>query len=122
MPFRKRAVAAGISLLVYAGIWLMSSLPAGSLPSGIPDWIPHGGEYFLLAFFFIQAWARPGRITILAAAFVALAALGLLDEWHQHFVPGRVCSLLDWLYDILGSAAGMAAFVFILKQKSETSD
>ena len=119
MLLRKRAVAAGISLLVYADIWLMSSLPAGSLPSGIPDWIPHGGEYFLLAFFFIQAWARPGRITILAAAFVALAALGLLDEWHQHFVPGRVCSLLDWLYDLIGVLAGLAVFLVLFRRANK---
>lgn len=111
MKSRKRAVAAGVSLLIYSFISLLSSLPARSLPSGIPDWIPHGGEYFLLAFFFIQAWARPRRATTLAAALMLLAGLGLLDEWHQLFVPGRVFSLLDWLYDVIGAAAGMIVYL-----------
>ena len=102
MNSRQRLVAAGISLLIYALIFLLSSLPARSLPSGIPDWMPHGGEYFLLGFFFIQAWARPRRAATVAAALFLLAGLGLLDEWHQWFVPGRVFSLLDWLYDMVG--------------------
>jgi VanZ family protein len=117
MNSRQRVFAAGVSLLVYAAISLLSSIPARSLPSGIPGWIPHGGEYFLLAFFFIQAWARPRRTATLAAAFILLAGLGLLDEWHQLFVPGRVFSLLDWLYDMLGSAVGMAAFLLFAKTR-----
>jgi len=122
MDSRKRLVAAGISLLIYASIFLLSSMPARSLPSGIPDWIPHGGEFFLLAFFFIQAWARPRRAASLAAAFFLLAALGLLDEWHQLFVPGRIFSLLDWLFDLIGVLAGLAAFVLFASRRSAKSN
>jgi VanZ family protein len=106
----KRIIAAGISLLVYALISLLSSIHGESLPSGIPDWIPHCGEYFLLAFFFIQAWARPRRVATMAATLFILAALGLLDEWHQRSVPGRVFSLLDLAFDTAGALAGMAAY------------
>ncbi len=113
MNSRKRIIAAGISLMVYAVISLLSSLPARSLPSGIPDWIPHCGEYFLLAFFFIQAWSGPRRAAILALVFFLLAGLGMLDEWHQLFVPGRVSSWLDLAYDLAGSLAGLAAFLVL---------
>ena len=106
MRFSRRILAAAVSLLIYAGIFLMSSLPAGSLPSGIPDFIPHGSEYALLAFFFIQVFPAPRRFSILATAFLLLALLGLLDEWHQLSTPGRLFSLLDLLYDVLGSAVG----------------
>jgi VanZ family protein len=110
MNARKRSIAGGIALLVYAGIFLLSSLPAGSLPSSIPDIIPHGAEFFVLAFFFIQVFSRPSHLPTLVPAFFLLAVLGLLDEVHQLSVPGRVFSLLDLLYDLLGALAGMAAF------------
>lgn len=122
MNSRQRLFAAGISLLIYASISLLSSLPARSLPSGIPDFIPHGIEYALLGFFFIQAFSAPRRPATLALAITLLALLGLLDEWHQLFVPGRFFSLLDWLYDMLGTAAGMTAFVLFVTHKSEISN
>lgn len=111
-----RPVAAAAALLIYAGIFLMSSLPAGSLPSGIPDFIPHGIEYALLAFFFIQMFPAPSRFSFLAVAWLLLALLGLLDEWHQLAAPGRVFSLLDLLWDMLGSAAGMAVYLVIARR------
>ena len=119
MASRRRIIAAAVSLLIYAGISLMSALPASSLPTGIPDFIPHGIEYALLGFFFIQVFAAPRRQVTLAFAFLLLALLGLLDEWHQLSTPGRVFSLLDVLYDSLGGAAGMAAFLAIASRKRD---
>jgi len=120
MDRRRRTLAGGSALLIYGLIFLMSSQPAASLPSGIPDVIPHVAEFALLAFFFVQAFAAPRRRPTLAAAFLLLALLGLLDEWHQLFVPGRVCSLLDWLYDLSGALAGMAVFLVLAKRKRNT--
>jgi VanZ family protein len=113
MNSRKRAVAAGISLLIYAAIFLLSSLPARSLPSGIPDIVPHILEFAALAFFLIQVFPGPARPPALAMAFILAAILGMLDEWHQLSVPGRVFSLLDWGYDLAGGLAGLAAFRFL---------
>ncbi len=120
MASRRRIIAAAVSLLIYAGISLMSSLPSSSLPTGIPDFIPHGIEYAILGFFFIQVFAAPRRPAILALALLLLGLLGLLDEWHQLSTPGRVFSLLDVLYDTLGAAAGMAAFLAFANQKRNT--
>jgi len=112
---RGRLLAGGISFLIYALITLLSSLPARSLPSGIPDFIPHGVEFFLLAFFLIQAFSAPRRWPSMAAALLLLASLGLLDEVHQLAVPGRVFSWLDLLYDLLGSLAGLLAHRLLAK-------
>jgi VanZ family protein len=122
MNSRKRIIAAGIFLLLYMAIFYFSSLPAGSLPTGIPDYIPHFAEYFLLAFFFIQVFARPRHRAALATGFFILAALGLLDECHQLLVPGRVFSWLDLVWDMTGSLAGMAAFFLFVNRKSEISN
>jgi VanZ family protein len=106
---RRKYAAAVISLLIYLGIFALSSLPASALPANIPDVIPHFGEYALLAFFFIQLFGDPGRLRALAIGLAALILLALLDELHQAFVPGRFCSLKDGLADVLGSLAGIAA-------------
>ncbi len=110
MKWGGRTVAAILSLLIYAGITYLSSLPPSSLPSGIPDFIPHGLEYCVLAFFFIQAFASPRRAGNLAAALLVLAILAFLDERHQLSTPGRVFSWLDILYDLAGSLSGLAAY------------
>jgi VanZ family protein len=122
MDRRRRTLAGGIALLIYGFIFLMSSLPASSLPSGIPDVIPHVAEFALLAFFFVQAFAAPCRWPTLAAAFLLLALLGLLDEWHQLSTPGRFFSLRDWLHDVIGALAGMAAYLALSRQRSVKSD
>jgi VanZ family protein len=31
-----------------------------------------------------------------------------VDEYHQHWIPGRVPELMDWTADILGIAIGYA--------------
>ena len=112
MDRRRRTLAGGIALLIYGLIFLMSSQPASSLPSGIPDIVPHVAEFALLAFFFVQAFAAPRRWPTLAAAFLLLALLGLLDEWHQLSTPGRFFSWLDVLYDGLGASLGLAIHWF----------
>lgn len=41
--------------------------------------------------------------------FLATAAFGATDEWHQRLVPGRACELGDWLADTLGGGLGLLA-------------
>jgi UDP-2,3-diacylglucosamine pyrophosphatase LpxH len=39
--------------------------------------------------------------------FLVVAGFGATDEWHQAFVPGRSCELLDWVADTLGGGLGL---------------
>ena len=119
---RRRILSAVITLLVYAVIFFMSSLPPSRLPSGLPDVIPHVGVYALLAFFLVQVFPAPRRRPALAAAFLLTLLLGLLDEAHQLSTPGRVFSWLDVLYDAAGAALGLAAFTLFTKRRSDISD
>ena len=45
-------------------------------------------------------------------SFVAVSAFGASDEWHQSFVPGRMCDVNDWIADTLG--AGLAIGLYSL--------
>ena len=53
----------------------------------------------------LDAWLRaPGARAY--GAFAVTSAYGLLDEWHQSFVPGRYASLTDVALDVAGALAG----------------
>jgi len=119
LPSRRRLLAAAVSLLIYAVIFYLSSLPPSSLPSGIPDVLPHAGEYALLAFFLVQAFPAPRRLPSLLAAFLLALLLGLLDEAHQLSTPGRVFSWLDLLYDAIGALIGLAAFAWFSPRRKD---
>jgi len=71
-----------------------------------------GGSGLLCAYLFRlnpappTAWKR-----LIVTAVLCIAVVGLLDEYHQTFTPGRSGNdPFDWLADILGGTAG--AFVF----------
>ncbi|MBI5771663.1 MAG: VanZ family protein [Verrucomicrobia bacterium] len=45
-----------------------------------------------------------------AWAWLAASAYGASDEWHQYFVPGRSCSLADWIADTTGAALAVSLY------------
>jgi VanZ family protein len=57
----------------------------------------------------VTLWAvvgpRAQRLSFVVLAIVAFAAV---DEWLQHYAPGRVASLADFLRDVLGVGIGVA--------------
>jgi hypothetical protein len=65
-------------------------------------------------------WFSPEswRAHFVRNALVVIAAVsvyGMLDEFHQAFVPGREVSLLDWLCDTGGALAGALAGGFLTR-------
>jgi len=95
-------------MAMYGLIFYLSSLPGSSLPTGIPDVIPHAGEYLLLALAVVYAFRGVRAKRFAAFMIILLLFLAAADEAHQYFVPGRHCSWLDLLYDFAGIGAGLA--------------
>jgi len=96
--------------VAHAGlIFYLSSIP--NLRLGIDvrdaDKMAHGLFYGLLALFLAWGLARVlpqwSRVRVLAVALLVPLAYGILDEFHQHFVPGRSMDPFDVLAD--GSGA-----------------
>ena len=111
-------------------IWLGAILTATSLPNtALPDvqfrfadktlhFIMYGGLGLLLA----RAMHNPPRTTlfrVVMAAFLLVAAIGGLDEWHQTYIRGRSTEFADWIADSLGGLVG-AMMWFVGNRLSST--
>ncbi len=109
--------------IAYAGIIFgASSVPGNSLPDfHIPDYLLHALEYMALGA--LIAWCLLGAKRLYASRVLWQATFlgsvyGLTDEFHQHFVPGRVADPRDWVVDTLGVLAGATMIVLIWSIKS----
>ena len=80
--------------------------------------IAHFCEYTVLGALLANALRchMPLRRACLVA--VACASLyGASDEFHQLFVPGRMCDPMDWLVDTAGAALGSGLAYLQLRRK-----
>ncbi|UCF66189.1 MAG: VanZ family protein [Acidobacteriota bacterium] len=103
-------------LVVPVGLMIMIAVAShqSSTPSlpGSSDKLAHFTAFGLLA---VAWWYAFGiqNLSLRARALLAVTAStlwGVLDEWHQSFVPGRTPSAADVVADGLGAllAAGLA--------------
>jgi len=119
MPSRKRVA---LPLLIMAVIYGISSLPGVPLADqprlyGLFYWAPptvqnalHVPAYAVLAFAWrwaLSTWSSTPR-TKTIGAWLITSVYGVLDEWHQSYVPGRYASLMDVSLDVLGTAVGIS--------------
>jgi VanZ family protein len=111
---KHRARLWGPSVLWAAAIFAASSRSDTGAVGRIPDWLTHGLAYAILSVLLSRALAGGLGAPLnwrSAALAVGLATLyGVSDEYHQSFVPGRDPSAADVAKDLLGAAAGAAAF------------
>lgn len=86
--------------------------------------VGHFFEYFVLGALLVNALASHFDLSAALPLSVALAsAYGVLDEFHQFYVPGRSCDPLDWAVDTAAVviAAALCAFVFRSPNEKSTS-
>jgi VanZ family protein len=110
--FEKGSAVAWVAAILWMiAIFIMSSIPLYRLPRG-PEYIPvliHFFEFFILASLLIWALSGGfGRRLHFITVFTALAVsvfYGMVDEFHQIFVPGRVPDAWDILLDTTGAVA-----------------
>jgi VanZ family protein len=98
-----------------AAIWTLSSRPADELSSPLFD-IPHGDKVAHMVAFAVGGFLLVSalRVTtgwkwrrLLWLSVSAVAAFGMIDEWHQLSTPGRSgADVFDWLADFAGAMVG----------------
>lgn len=62
---------------------------------------------------------RRWSVALIAAALASF--YGATDEFHQYFVPGRMCDPVDWLVDTAGAAVGVVLFFLVILRLSARS-
>jgi hypothetical protein len=113
-----RRVLSWLPVVTYTGlIWYLSSqtfdIPLHRVP--FRDKGVHFLEYGLLAFMMTHAvrvtWPR-ARFGLTAAWWLT-ASLGLTDELHQAYVPGRSADIYDLVADALGAVAAITLYCLL---------
>lgn len=72
------------------------------------DKLAHAAVFAVLALSVGLASGQRGR-RVLALAVCGALLIGVLDEWHQIFLPGRSAGLDDLAADAVGAAIGAIA-------------
>ena len=110
-----------------AVLYWLSSLPVAPWHKdpalyGLFYWMPslvqnalHVPAYAILAWttwWALGAWLHVPNARLISACAIA-SLYGILDEWHQYFVPGRHASLVDVTLDVAGAVLGIRLAVWI---------
>ncbi len=107
-----------------AAVWWLSSQtdPGDSLGLRlrIPDKLAHGIEFAVGGFLARGALRPPGVRWPFALAVVACGVWGVVDEWHQGFVPGRDSNGMDVVADVVGAALGSLVHALPRRQRAGT--
>lgn len=98
-------------LVVWVALtFLLTSIPNPGVrfPFRFADKAVHMVIYGVMGFL-CALWRRESGLPVGRAVVEALlfsAAVGAVDEVHQHWIPGRSAELLDWSADVLGGGFG----------------
>jgi len=90
------------------------------------DKAQHFGAYTVLAILLSlvlqkTSWSQAVRYV---TVFVVVVSYGALDEWLQHFIPGRHPDILDFAADVLGATFGIVVhwlLVAFLSQRASVT-
>lgn len=118
-----------------AVIWVGTIFILSSQPAVVPgerkvallplDKWAHLAAFGLLAALVIFALRRAHNLTLprtAALAIILASAYGAVDEWHQVLVPGRWCSLGDWIADATGAAlVGLTWYLYESRRRRTTN-
>lgn len=110
--------------VLYAGvIFALSHQSRAPGPGLAPDYVLHFAEYggFALAILWGATSGlgdRP-RVRIWAAVWLSAVFYGVLDEFHQSFIPARQASAQDVVADAAGALAALLAAHFFLVRRAK---
>ena len=114
-----------LSLLLATGwaaiIFFLSSQPGTDIPPPFPhmDKVLHALAFGVLGFL-VLGGIKPGERdhshAQLVIAIAIAGAYGVLDEIHQHYVPGRMPDVLDVLADLVGAVLGVWLLHAVLRR------
>jgi len=113
---KKYEISLMITILGAIAIFYLSSLTFEGTSYGNSTIIYHFLAFFLLTFFLQVSCLRGNkRLGIFFLALLLLILYGVLDEFHQFFVPGRIFSFVDMLINSLGIFFSSALYLLSIE-------
>ena len=105
--------------------FIVSHQPVVVIPFGAPDYVAHAINYGVLSVLLLWALAegqwRAMTPPLIAGAVVLAVVLGIGDEFHQSFIPGREATVRDVIADAAGaSAAAVVAAIVVAFLRRQT--
>lgn len=75
--------------------------------------ILHVPLFGALSFLWINSLTKQGFAigASIIIAVIIVFAYGCIDEFHQYFVPGRFCSVIDMFFNYIGALSGILFFL-----------
>lgn len=120
---RHRKFSWAITFLLAVFIFYISSRPSGAIGTGgiaILPVIYHITVFFMFSLFlFISLINGKNTGFIFPVSILFLVSYGILDELHQFFVPGRVCSFSDFGLDSLGIMLALMIYTISLQYRKK---
>ena len=102
--------------------FIVSHQPVVSIPFGAPDYVAHAINYGVLTVLLVWACAAGDwsamTAPLIGSAVILAVLLGIADEFHQSFIPGREATVRDVLADAVGAVVGacVASVVVALRR------
>jgi VanZ family protein len=118
---RLRLASTVLTVAWVALIYYLSDQPGQDIPPLFPmeDKLQHLLAYGVLGFLALGT-QRPGasgyRITDYWKIAALVALYGVLDEFHQSFVPGRDADAFDVLADATGGLLGTGVLFYVVRR------
>jgi VanZ family protein len=120
-PFLRQYLLRLPALIVILVIWALSSQPTLPTLPGALGWdkLQHCLAYAVLAFcagIWLEksTWRRKPVFCYFWCVIIA-SLYGVIDEFHQHFVPGRDSTPFDWMADTVGGLIGAAVLLLVMR-------
>lgn len=115
-------------LVIYWVILLAAtSFPTDAIPSfGVSDKFLHFAAYFCLgillnlSLIFQNKYSFLKRKSTWYTIFIG-AIYGIIDEIHQHYIPGRSMEFLDFAADFLGLVLAGVFLIFLMRMSNFAS-
>ena len=82
------------------------------------DKLIHFSEYFILGILYINALYNQDLKINLLYPILFISLIPIIDESIQFYVPSRIASIYDALFDYLGCYIGMGLYYLIYRYKN----
>lgn len=111
-----------ITILIAITIFYLSTLTFESTGTGTGNKsvIYHIAIFFIFAGFLLISAIKGKRKSLIPLVIITAIVYGVLDEFHQYFVPGRFFSVYDIVLNILGIVTASTIYLAIMYKRQQT--